>query len=357
MSISLAFIRTFFLIISTIFAITYAVHAYHTPSATIIGAACGFVFGLFLISLDLVFKRFNLRSFNIALVGLFFGYLMGQALVLIVHAILKISMVSAQVANSPFTEIIEIAIFLFGIYLGLMLTLRASDELYASIPFVKFTPLKQKKKDIIIDASTLSDTRIIDLALSGLLDQHLVIPRFIVRELYAQAETNDEHLKVKAKRSLETLKKLEEYVQLGIRFHDTDFPEVKDMHSKLIRLARLLDANIITADINRVETASVEGVKIINVHSLSNALKPISQTGEIIEIKVQRLGKEPNQGVGYLEDGTMVVVNGGGEYIGKTIEVNVLSVKHTASGRMIFCNVASNLEGPASEESPNDYTH
>jgi uncharacterized protein YacL len=115
---------------------------------------------------------------------------------------------------------------------------------------------------------------------------------------------------------------------------------VKDPMTKLIRLARFLDANIITSDINRIQQSSHEGVSIINIHMLSNALKPITQTGEFINIKIQRYGKEPRQGVGYLEDGTMVVVNGGAEYIGETIKAQVLSVKHTTSGRMIFCNTS-----------------
>lgn len=340
MNISLAFIRVFFTLLSMLFVTIYATHTYQTLQGTLLGLLAGFVFGLFLITLDIFFKKFNLRSFNISLLGLFFGYLMGEALVLILHSIIKISSIGSFAEGTSLTEIIEIALFLFGIYLGLILTLRASDELYISIPFVKFTPLKQKKKDLIIDTSALADTRIIDLSLSGLLDQHIVIPRFVVRDLYSMNESSDENLKSKAKRSLDSLKKLEEYSQLGVRYNDTDFPEVKEIHAKLIRLARLIDANIITADISRVETASIEGVKIINLHTLSNALKPLTQTGEIIQIKVQRLGKEPNQGVGYLEDGTMVVVNGGGDHIGETIEVNVLSVKHTSSGRMIFCNVA-----------------
>ena len=132
---------------------------------------------------------------------------------------------------------------------------------------------------------------------------------------------------------------MEEIPQQGLRYNDTDFPDAKDMTSKLIRLARLIDANILTADINRVEIASIEGVEIINLHSLSTALKPLREMGEVIKIKVQRLGKEPRQGVGYLEDGTMVVINGGGNYIDQVIDAQVLSVKHTTSGRMIFCNV------------------
>ncbi len=196
----------------------------------------------------------------------------------------------------------------------------------------------QKKKDLIIDSSVLADPRIIDLASSGLVDHHLIIPRFVIKELYAESEGNDEFTKNKALRCLESLKKLEEFPELEMRYNDTDFPEIKNQQSKIIRLARLLDSNVLTADIDRIQIATIEGIRIINLHNLSNALKPLMEAGEILKIKIQRYGKEPRQGVGYLDDGTMVVVNGGGEYIGDMISAQVLSVKHTASGRMIFCN-------------------
>ncbi len=165
-----------------------------------------------------------------------------------------------------------------------------------------------------------------------------MIPRFIIKELYASAEMGDEISKSKARRCLDVVKKLEAVPGLELRFNDTDFPDVKETQGKLMRLARLLDANLLTADISRIQIASVEGIRIINIHTLSNALKPLMQAGEFIKIKIQRYGKEPRQGVGYLDDGTMVVVNGGGNYIGEIIDAKVLSVKHTSSGRMIFCN-------------------
>ncbi|MCB1115444.1 MAG: TRAM domain-containing protein, partial [Chlamydiia bacterium] len=186
--------------------------------------------------------------------------------------------------------------------------------------------------------TVISESRIIGEESRGVLDQHLVIPRFIIKELYGQTEMGDEATKSRARRCLEVIKKMEGLDKLGLRFNDTDFPEVKDITSKFIRLARLIDANILTADISRVQMASIEGVQIINLHSLSNALKPLMETGEMIKIKVQRYGKEPRQGVGYLDDGTMVVINGGGNFIGDVIDAQVLSVKHTSSGRMIFCN-------------------
>jgi len=338
MNIALAFSRILFFILSIFFMTTYMVSlpSGSTWTNALIGMGVGAIFGLLLIGFDTVFRRYNLRSFNIAVVGLFIGYLMGQALTLIFNAVLDIS--TSIVLTTQVIEMIKIALFLFGIYLGTIMTLRAADELYVSIPFVKFTPMAQKKKDLLIDASVLSDPRIIDLASSGLVDHHLVVPRFIIKDLYAQVEASDEGIKNKARRSLESLKKLEEFPEVELRYNDTDFPEIKDVNGKLVRLARLLDANILSAEMSRVQMAAVEGIRIINLHSLSNALKPLMQAGETIKIKVQRYGKEPRQGVGYLEDGTMVVVNGGGDYIGQVIDAQVLSVKHTASGRMIFCN-------------------
>ncbi len=339
MNLALAFTRTLFMILSIFFMSVYMISGPdgYTVGNLAGGVALGAILGLLLIGFDLLFKRFNLRAFNVAILGLFIGYLMGQALVLVLSAILQISAASVHL-QPQVLEVIQISLFLFGVYLGTLMTIRASDELYVSIPFVRFTATTQKKKDLIIDGSVLSDARILDLAGSGVMDHHLVLPRFLVKEFYIQAESQDEAQKNKGRRSLEIIKKLEALPELGLRYNDTDFVEVKDPMGKLIRLARLLDANIITADISRVQMAAIEGVRVINLHTLSNALKPLMQAGEHIKIKIQRYGKEPRQGVGYLEDGTMVVVNGGGEYIGETIDAKVLSVKHTSSGRMIFCN-------------------
>lgn len=353
MNLSLAFTRIFFFILSIFFMTMYMVTGLDgwTTYTFIKGIVSGVILALLLIGFDLLFKRFNLRAFNTAIVGLFVGYLMGQALVLILNAILVIS--AASVHLRPETiEILKIALFLFGLYTGSLMTLKAADELYVTVPFVKFTPTSHNKKDLLLDNSLLSDARIIDLASSGIVDNHIVIPRFLIKELYAQAELSDEMTKAKAKRALEVAKKLEGIPELALRYNDTDFPDIKDPMSKLIRLARLVDANILTADISKVQTATIEGVRIINIHALSNALKPLMQAGEQIRIKIQRYGKEPRQGIGYLEDGTMVVVNGGGQFIGETIDAQVLSVKHTSSGRMIFCNAAGE-EG----RYPTNYNH
>lgn len=355
MNLPIFFMRTLFVILSVFFMTLFMVSS-PTGSAhvnALIGIFLGLLFGSLLIGFDVAFKRFNLRAFNIAIIGIFIGYLMGEALVLVFDAILEISRISI-VLQPETLEIIKIALFLFGTYLGTLMTLRAADELYVSIPFVKFTPIAQRKKDLLIDSSVLSDARIIDIAATGLFDHQLILPRFVIKELYAQAEIGDEYAKSKARRCLDVIKKLESLPELELKINDTDFPDIKEIPGKLIRLARLLDGNLLSGDISRIQMASVEGIRVINIHTLSNALKPLMQAGEFIKIKIQRYGKEPRQGVGYLEDGTMVVVNGGGNYIGETIEAKVLSVKHTTSGRMIFCNAMDNEEDVYDEDEPVD---
>jgi len=342
MNLSLIFLRLLFVLLSTVFMTVYMVSIPEGKTIThaLWGIATGLLFGFFLILSDILFRRFNLRAFNVAVLGIFIGYLMGKALLLLFGVILDISSVSLHL-SSHLLEMIKIAIFLFGVYLGTLMTLRSSDELYISIPFVRLTSAAQKRKDCIIDSSLLLDPRIIDLAATGLLDHQLILPKFIVKELYAQSEIGTEASKARAKKALEVVKKLESIPNLEMRYNDTDFPEVEDMQGKLICLARLLDSNVLSSDPNRAQTSKVEEISIINLHTLSNALKPLMSSGETFKIEVQRYGKEPRQGIGYLKDGTMVVINQGGDFIGSTVEVRVLSVKHTSSGRIIFCNVAN----------------
>ncbi len=350
MHISLTFIRAFFILLSMLFMTAYMTSLSadsFTIANVVIGIVVGAIFGLLLVGTELFFKHFNLRSLNLACIGLFCGYLLGEAILLVFKTALDTSALSLDASSFGF---IRIAIFLFTSFLGMILTARAADEFYVSIPFIRFKPASHKKKDIILDQSALLDPRMIDLATSGLLDHQLIMPRFMLKELNNALEASDEMLKTKARRSLDAIKKLENIPSLELRFVDNDFPELKDSMAKLIRLARLQDANIMTADISRVQQALIDGIRIINLHLLANALKPITQAGEYLPIKIQRYGKEPRQGVGYLEDGTMVVVNGGAEFIGETIKTQVLSVKHTSSGRMIFCN--SMDESLGMEEQP-----
>ena len=336
-NISLTLTQLFFTLISIFFSVNFTINYFDGGTNWVniaLGVLGGALLSGILYGLGLVLKRLSLRTFNTAVLGLFFGYQMAEAILLSSNAIL-----GYDLASSNFMPL-RFFIFLISTYLGLIMTLQASEEIRVSIPFFDFKLMGNKKKDILVDISILSDSRIIDLASTGLLDHHLIIPRFAIRDLYTQAESSDEIIKTKARRSLDLIKKLENLPFLDLKYIDTDFSEIKDPMAKLIRLARFMDTHIITSDLNRIQQSSVEGVRIINIHMLSNALKPVTQAGEVINIKIQRYGKEARQGVGYLEDGTMVVVNGGAEFIGETIKAYVLSVKHTSSGRMVFCNAS-----------------
>lgn len=334
MSLSLPFIRLLFAIICVVFSLSFATQILEggsTPLNIAVGGLGGLALAGLFIGFESLLKRFNLKLFNTAIVGVFCGFLMAEAILFTFTGATGIELTGPLMTA-------RFLVFLVCAYLGMVMATRSAEELHLSIPFVEFKHMSHKKKDILVDISILTDPRIIDLASSGMLDHHLILPRFALKELYMIAEAGDEANKAKARRSLEVVKKLEAITTLDLRYIDTDFPDIKDPMTKLIRLARFLDTNIITSDINRVQQSSIEGVRIINIHLLSNALKPLTQTGEFLTIKIQRYGKEARQGVGYLEDGTMVVVNGGAEFIGETIKAQVLSVKHTSSGRMIFCN-------------------
>lgn len=353
MAISLSLIQVIFAVICILFSVTLTTQ-YLEGGWQWINIAVGLIGGCilsgFLYGVDLIFRRFNLRSFNIVTLGLLFGYLMGQAVLFLLNG------VTSWETSQPEYIPLRFLVYLAAAYLGVSMTIQATEEIRVSIPFIEFKQASHKKKDILVDLTILADPRIIDLASTGLLDYHLIIPRFAVKELYSQAESGDEMTKAKARRHLEIIKKLEALPNLGIRYVDTDFPECKDNMAKFIRLARYLDTHIITSEINRIQQSSIEGVRIINVHMLSNALKPITHAGESINIKIQRQGKEPLQGVGYLDDGTMVVVNGGGLFINKTIKAYVLSVKNTSSGRLIFCNAAEeDVIIPENDYTPNGH--
>src|SRR3989338_4857091 len=327
MNLTLLFSRLIFFLFSLLFLTTFMAsnQAGSLTSSLLIGMGLGTLLFLLLLSFEFLLHKCPLRSLNTFSLGLCFGYLMGQALMLIFDTLVDLTSIS--IALQPQTmEMIKISIFLFGAYLGTMLTLRYAHEIHISIPFVRFSHTQRQKKDLILDLSVLSDSRMIDLANSGLVDHALVLPHFVVKELASQAEILDEAGKVKARKGLETIKKLQEIPALHLRINKDDFPEVLELQQKLIRLARAL-----------------EGIQIVNIHALANALKPLMQAGESLKIKVQRAGKEPLQGVGYLDDGTMVVINGGGDHIGEFVDTQVLSVKHTNSGRMVFCNLKENL--------------
>lgn len=352
MKFSLASIRNSFFLLSVLIITAFVANSnldFLSSNRVLLGLLIGMIFTVLVALLGKLFERVQLRLFNLATLGIFCGYLMGQALLLIYSNVVD----TMAIAIDPTTNgLIHTLVLLATIYVSTLLTARSAEEIAFSIPFVQFTHEAKKKRDILLDSSVLLDSRIIDVVASGLIDHYVVIPRFTLHELHMQCESEDETIKSKAKRSLEVVRKMECMPALGLRVTDSDPSDCKDSTAKLIRTARILEANILTADISRIQQSEIEGVRVINIHTLANSLRPVTQAGEYIHIKIQRYGKEPRQGVGYLEDGTMVVINGGAEFIGDTIRARVLSVKHTCSGRMIFCNTTEEWSNDSQEESP-----
>lgn len=343
---NLSFFRIFFLLIAMFFFGVFANGLFPNQDLALgAGILGGAIFAILLMGLDALFKQFHLRGLIIAAFGLFLGYVLSQAILLTFGLLLETTQITI---NPLLLSFLKTCMILFSAYFGMTLTARAAEEYSLSLPFINLKGTSSKRKDVLLDPSILSDPRLIDIMNSGLLDQQLLFPKYAIKELQHLADNGeDEAAKAKARKALDTLKKLEGFKDINLRTVEDDIPAIKDPHAKLTSLAKKLDANILTAEINKIQQSELEDSKIININFLSHALKPITTAGEQILIKIQRFGKEPRQGIGYLDDGTMVVVNGGAEFIGDTIKAIVLSVKSTTSGRMIFCNA---LEDPLSEK-------
>lgn len=191
----------------------------------------------------------------------------------------------------------------------------------------------------LLDTSVIIDGRIADVAETGFIDGLLVIPRFVLNELQRIADSDDPLKRNRGRRGLDILNKLQQSKVIKVQIQDKDFPEIKEVDAKLVKLGSLLNAKIITNDFNLNKVAQFQGVRVLNLNELSNVVKPIVLPGEEMSVFVAKEGKDANQGVAYLDDGTMVVIEVGKQYIGKTINVIVTSVLQTTAGRMIFAKI------------------
>ncbi len=188
----------------------------------------------------------------------------------------------------------------------------------------------------ILDTSVIIDGRIADIGETGFLDGALVIPQFVLRELQLVADSADSMKRNRGRRGLDVLQRLQKMSNLDIRIVEDDFPQIREVDMKLIELAKIYDCKIVTNDFNLNKVAQVRGVEVLNINELANSLKPIVLPGELMRVFILKEGKEYNQGVAYLDDGTMVVVDNAKKMIAKTVEVSVTSVLQTTAGKMIF---------------------
>ncbi len=224
-------------------------------------------------------------------------------------------------------------------YLGAVMALRGKDEFNLIIPYVRFKRQDLKDGVVLLDTSAIIDGRIGDIFKTGFLGGRMVVPRFVLHELQRLADSDDDTKRSRGRRGLELLKAMQKDTAADVRVHEDDLNGNEAVDLKLVKLAKLMEARIATTDFNLSRMASLQGIEMLNINDLVNAAKPMVFAGEQLEIKLLKEGKDAHQAIGYLEDGTMVVVIDGKNHIGQTVHVTITSALQTQAGRMIFAKL------------------
>jgi len=290
------------------------------------GIFLGGAVALLIILLEIGMRKVSVKGLSSAVFGLILGLIMsklvGDAFSLAPLAIDTIALV-------------KVVLTLIFCYLGMVIALRGKDEFNIIIPYVRLRRQDQTQEMTLLDTSVIIDGRIVDICKTKFLEGKIIIPKFVLKELQQIADSTDPIKRQRGRRGLEILHVIQK--ESGdITLHEEEFPDTPEVDAKLVKLAKLLEAKIMTVDFNLNRVASLQGIKILNINELANALKPVVFPGEHMQTKLIREGKEYNQAVGYLEDGTMIVVEEARKLIGQDVRVVVTSVLQTQAGRMIF---------------------
>ncbi len=330
---SLWYIRIFFLVLCSVggFAITQVRPEFIGGGGGAFGLLFGFGFGGLLIALDEMLKGFSLRAFSSTSFGLFLGSVVAF---LIDHSGLF------ENVDDKTRWLIRLALFLAFSYIGIVLAMRSNKEDFSLIiPYVRFAPQNKPDNLLLLDTSVIIDGRIADLIETKVLEGLVVVPRFVLKELQQIGDSNDPIRRARGRRGLEMLNRLQRNTVAEVKIHDGDFPEEKEVDAKLVRLARNLGAKLFTNDYNLGKIAELQSVQYVNIHEVAKAFKTVLIPGELLHLRLVREGKDKGQGVGYLSDGTMVVVNQGHPLIGQEVSVQVQSLLQTGAGVIVFAEV------------------
>ena len=299
------------------------------------GVGLGFGLGGLLIAVDEMLKSFSLRAFSAVTFGLLLGFLV---------ALLIDKSGLFENADDKQHWLIRLGLFLGFGYIGIILAMRSNKEDFSLIiPYVRFRPQSQSDNLLLLDTSVIIDGRVADLIEAHFLEGLVVVPRFVLKELQQVSDSTDAIKRARGRRGLEMLNRIQRNTQVEVRIHEGDFPEEKEVDAKLIRLARNLNAKLYTNDYNLAKVAELQKVSYVNLHEVAKCLKVILLPGELLRLKIVREGKDKGQGIGYMPDGTMVVVNNGQAHIGEQVEAEVQSLLQTGAGIIVFADLKTRL--------------
>jgi uncharacterized protein YacL len=301
----------------------------------VVGVVIGFGFGGLLIAVDEMLKSFSLRAFS----AVSFGLLLGICVAMLIDN-------SGLFENAEPAQrwLIRLGLFLGFGYIGIILAMRSNKEDFSLIiPYVRFRPQSQPDSLILLDTSVIIDGRVADLIEAHFLEGLIMVPRFVLKEIQQIADSTDPIKRARGRRGLEMLNRIQRTTQAEVRVHEGDFPEEKEVDAKLVRLARNLNAKLFTNDYNLAKIAELQKVNCVNLHEVAKCLKVILLPGEILRLKIVREGKDKGQGIGYMPDGTMVVVHNGHSHIGEQVEAEVQSLLQTGAGVIVFADMKTRL--------------
>jgi uncharacterized protein YacL len=311
------------------YAIAY--HSYDEWWTRIIGVCLGLLIAICVIQIEQAIRKVSLRVILGGVVGMIIGLLIAF---LFAFGLSFVSNIMEKRQVVPW--IYSLLTGIMG-YLGLVLGSKKVEE----VTLFGWGPAKEISDYRILDTSVIIDGRIADIADTGFLEGNLMVPRFVLDELQYIADSSDSLKRARGRRGLDILNRMQRSSGIYIDVVDHDFPKIKGVDAKLVALAKKTNGKILTNDFNLNKVAELQGIKILNVNELANALKPVVLPGELMTVKIIKDGKEPGQGVGYLDDGTMIIVDNAQKYQGMSVEALVTSVLQTTAGRMIFSELKS----------------
>jgi uncharacterized protein YacL len=308
---------------------------------------------ILVVAIDLLTPRKRIQTIS----AIYFGVIVGLILSDLVQSAFEPTLVLflREDVRKAFSGVLMI----FICYICVSTLLQTKDDFRFIIPYMEFSKEVKGARPLVLDTSVVIDGRIADVAETRVIDQPLVVPRFVLQELQGIADSSDKLRRNRGRRGLDILNRLQKSAGIEVRIHDAEIPElagIREVDQRLVVLAKHLGGKVVTNDYNLNKIARLQGVDVINLNDLANALKPIVLPGEALVVKLIKRGEEPGQGVGYLDDGTMVVTEQGAYHLGETVRLTVTSVLQTSAGRMIFGRLdapppRAAMNAPPSQES------